>query len=103
MLLTDAGRSQALQLCLGREKRPNPHPVALKRSEVRADPIVSEVKRSGELHYRVASATQQCDNLPTRAVKELLIPVRTQCSSFLCWLFLLWYLLEILAKNQINT
>jgi hypothetical protein len=61
-------------------------PVALERSEVRADPVVREVKRSGELLDRVASATQQRDYLPARALEKLLIPVRSN-APLLCWLF----------------
>ena len=62
-------------------------PVPLKRSEVRADPVVREVKGLGELLDCAARATQQPHDLPARALEEFLVSVRSQCSPFLCWSF----------------
>jgi hypothetical protein len=68
-------------------------PVALERSEVRADPVIREVKRSGELLDRAVSATQQRDYLPPRALEKSLIPVRSN-APVLCWLFFLTLVAE---------
>jgi hypothetical protein len=52
---------------------------------VRADAVVGQVKCLGELLDCVARATQQRDDVPARALEEFLVPVRSQCSPFLCW------------------
>jgi hypothetical protein len=82
-------------------------PVPLKRSEVRADPVVREAKGLGEFLDCAARATQQRDDSPARALEEFLVPVRSQCSLFLCQLILtvvsednLW--LRIILSNKSN-